>query len=92
MTETSATAINRGIQHILTVIATGLLAWVAYSVVNLQQQAVEANIKLSMLIERQREMVPRAENEMRWESLGKRTDINADRIARVEQQLMQRKP
>lgn len=80
-----------GVQQILVAILVLLLSWIGYTVVTLQQTMAEVNVKMSMLIEKSRDIVPRSENERRWESQEKRSDVNSERVSKIEQFLIQRK-
>ena len=91
MPQDNESPVGRGIQQILTALLIALMGWVAFSVITLQQTVAEMNVKLGMLIEKSKEIVPRAENERRYDALEKRIDQNGERVGRVEQQLMQKR-
>lgn len=73
------------------IIVSALMAWVGISLQNMQIQQAKFNEKLDMISDKTREIVPRSENERRFDSLSRQADQNGGRISRIEELLMQQK-
>ncbi len=82
---------NEKIQQVLVAVAVLLLGWVGYTLVNVQQKQTEMSVKLDMVYEKTKEIVPRSENERRFETTEKASAANADRISKIEQHLINRR-
>ena len=86
------TTLERSTQIIMVGAVLAMLTWLVYSVNDMQVKFAEErtnnqNFRM-MVLDKMKEVVPRAENEMRWTAQERIGAQNTERIGRLEQNQM----
>jgi len=77
--------LSKQVQTIIAFMVMALMAWTGWTIIVLETDTAKINVKMDFLIDKVKEVVPREENEKRWESLERRQDAAESRISRDEQ-------
>jgi len=85
------TALSRNANNIVVAVLLGFLFWIAVTLVDLQKEQSVQSEKINQLNEKAKEIVPRSENERRWQSLEAGQAQNSERIGRTEQYIFSSK-
>lgn len=78
-------ALSRNVQSLLLFIVCGLLGWVALTVMDLQNTQIELRVRMASVERQTEEIVPRSENERRYDALERQGIQNFERIGSLEQ-------
>lgn len=85
MTEHIAAAITKGAEALIFIILAGLLGWQAVTILDLRDWKTASAVRIATLEDKARDIVPREENERRWDAVMKQGEQNFLRLNALEQ-------